>query len=160
MQEENIFTGLLHLDLRLTFRNILTSIFYELPAQGIALQETLIYIVWFRLINLYFTERILPSLEVMLLFLLIRSYLYLLRWDESKYTTFIMGASSLESKMEEKGMAISTDPNSGYFDLIELTAILEKTVEQEVIKKNYALFKSRNRAEKYSSRSSNLKRSY
>ena len=70
MQEENIFTGLLHLDLRLTFRNILTSIFYELPAQGIALQETLIYIVWFRLINLYFTERILPSLEVMLLFLL------------------------------------------------------------------------------------------
>ena len=90
--------------------------------------------MWFRLANLYFTERILPSLEVILHFLQIRNYLYLFQWDESKYTTFTMGASLIESKMEEKEMAISTDPNSGYFDLIELAAILEKTGEREVVK--------------------------
>ena len=90
--------------------------------------------MWFRLANLYFTERILPSLEVILHFLQIRNYLYLFQWDESKYTTFTMDASLIESKMEEKEMAISTDPNSGYFDLIELAAILEKTGEREVVK--------------------------
>ena len=84
-EEENIVTGLLNLDLRLTFCNILAPIFYELPAQRIALREALIYIIWFRLANLYFTERILLS-EVMLHFLLIRNYLYMLRGNESTYT--------------------------------------------------------------------------